>query len=48
VDVILLTLRQGGGAVDDMTTWKPPLRSVGELLENQLRIGLVRMSEAIR
>jgi DNA-directed RNA polymerase subunit beta len=40
----LLTLRQGGGAVDDIDhLGNRRVRSVGELLENQLRIGLVRM-----
>src|SRR5215470_15314004 len=45
----LLTLRQGGGAVDDIDNLgNRRVRSVGELLENQLRIGLVRMERAIR
>lgn len=45
----LLTLRQGGGAVDDIDhLGNRRVRSVGELLENQLRIGLVRMERAIR
>lgn len=45
----LLTLRQGGGTVDDIDhLGNRRVRSVGELLENQLRIGLVRMERAIR
>ncbi len=45
----LLTLRQGGGAVDDIDhLGNRRVRSVGELLENQLRIGLVRMERTIR
>ena len=45
----LLTLRQGGGEVDDIDhLGNRRVRSVGELLENQLRIGLVRMERAIR
>jgi DNA-directed RNA polymerase subunit beta len=45
----LLTLRQGGGAIDDIDhLGNRRVRSVGELLENQLRIGLVRMERAIR
>ncbi len=45
----LLTLRQGEGAVDDIDhLGNRRVRSVGELLENQLRIGLVRMERTIR
>lgn len=45
----LLTLRQGGGTIDDIDhLGNRRVRSVGELLENQLRIGLVRMERAIR
>ena len=45
----LLSLRQGGGEVDDIDhLGNRRVRSVGELLENQLRIGLVRMERAIR
>jgi len=45
----LLTLRQGDGAVDDIDhLGNRRVRSVGELLENQLRIGLVRMERTIR
>ncbi len=44
-----LTLRQGEGAVDDIDhLGNRRVRSVGELLENQLRIGLVRMERTIR
>jgi DNA-directed RNA polymerase subunit beta len=45
----LLMLRQGDGAVDDIDhLGNRRVRSVGELLENQLRIGLVRMERTIR
>ena len=45
----LLKLRQGNGTVDDIDhLGNRRVRSVGELLENQLRIGLVRMERAVR
>jgi DNA-directed RNA polymerase subunit beta len=45
----LLALRQGDGAVDDIDhLGNRRVRSVGELLENQLRIGLVRMERTVR
>ncbi len=45
----LLGLRDGQGAVDDIDHLaNRRVRSVGELLENQFRIGLVRMERAIR
>lgn len=45
----LLALRQGSGTVDDIDhLGNRRVRSVGELLENQLRIGLVRMERAVR
>jgi DNA-directed RNA polymerase subunit beta len=45
----LLALRQGEGAVDDIDhLGNRRVRSVGELLENQLRIGLVRMERTVR
>ena len=45
----LLALRQGNGTVDDIDhLGNRRVRSVGELLENQLRIGLVRMERAVR
>ena len=45
----LVSLRQGQGKVDDIDhLGNRRVRSVGELLENQYRIGLVRMERAIR
>lgn len=45
----LLTLRTGRGEVDDIDhLGNRRIRSVGELLENQFRIGLVRMERAVR
>ncbi|MBW1809979.1 MAG: DNA-directed RNA polymerase subunit beta [Deltaproteobacteria bacterium] len=45
----LLELRDGRGSVDDIDhLGNRRVRSVGELLENQYRIGLVRMERAIK
>jgi DNA-directed RNA polymerase subunit beta len=45
----LLDLRKGRGVVDDIDhLGNRRVRSVGELLENQFRIGLIRMERAIR
>lgn len=45
----LLNLRTGKGEVDDIDhLGNRRVRGVGELLENQFRIGLVRMERAIR
>ena len=45
----LLKLKDGHGKVDDIDhLGNRRVRSVGELLENQVRIGLVRMERAIR
>lgn len=45
----LLNLRAGKGEVDDIDhLGNRRVRSVGELLENQFRIGLVRMERAIK
>jgi DNA-directed RNA polymerase subunit beta len=45
----LLKLRRGIGAVDDIDhLGNRRVRTVGELLENQFRIGLVRMERAIK
>ncbi|MGA8594546.1 MAG: DNA-directed RNA polymerase subunit beta, partial [Bryobacteraceae bacterium] len=51
IDTILylLRLRRGIGAVDDIDhLGNRRVRAVGELLENQFRIGLVRMERAIK
>jgi DNA-directed RNA polymerase subunit beta len=51
IDTILylLKLRKGLGAVDDIDhLGNRRVRAVGELLENQFRIGLVRMERAIK
>ncbi len=45
----LLSLRVGKGEVDDIDhLGNRRIRSVGELLENQFRIGLVRMERAVK
>src|ERR1700682_5817700 len=45
----LMKLRKGIGAVDDIDhLGNRRVRAVGELLENQFRIGLVRMERAIK
>ena len=45
----LIDLKNGQGVVDDIDhLGNRRVRSVGELLENQYRIGLVRMERAIR
>ena len=45
----LLKLRKGIGVVDDIDhLGNRRVRAVGELLENQFRIGLVRMERAIK
>src|SRR6266478_3832314 len=45
----LLKLRKGIGAIDDIDhLGNRRVRAVGELLENQFRIGLVRMERAIK
>lgn len=46
---ILLDLKDGRGAIDDIDNLgNRRVRSVGELLENQYRVGLVRMERTIR
>ena len=46
---VLLGLKDGVGAVDDIDNLgNRRVRSVGELLENQFRIGLLRMERSIR
>ncbi|MGL1102751.1 hypothetical protein ACSTLM_00900, partial [Vibrio parahaemolyticus] len=45
----LIDLKNGQGQIDDIDhLGNRRVRSVGELLENQYRIGLVRMERAIR
>ena len=45
----LLELKNGKGQVDDIDhLGNRRVRAVGELLENQFRVGLVRMERAIR
>ena len=46
---ILVGLRDGRGEIDDIDTLgNRRVRSVGELLENQYRVGLLRMERAIK
>ena len=46
---VLLELKDGRGQVDDIDNLgNRRVRSVGELMENQYRIGLIRMERAIR
>lgn len=46
---VLLDLKDGRGEIDDIDNLaNRRVRSVGELMENQYRIGLVRMERAIR
>src|SRR3989442_15480842 len=45
----LIDLKNGKGAIDDIDhLGNRRVRAVGELLENQYRIGLVRMERAIK
>jgi DNA-directed RNA polymerase subunit beta len=45
----LILLRNGQGTVDDIDhLGNRRVRSVGELLENQYRIGLLRMERAVK
>src|SRR5690606_887796 len=45
----LLALKDGRGAIDDIDNLgNRRVRSVGELMENQIRLGLLRMERAIR
>ncbi|WDR80538.1 DNA-directed RNA polymerase subunit beta [Candidatus Purcelliella pentastirinorum] len=51
VDVIkkLITIRNGKGEIDDIDhLGNRRVRSVGEMIENQFRIGLVRVERAVR
>ena len=45
---IMVDLKDGRGEIDDDHLGNRRVRSVGELLENQYRIGLLRMERAIR
>jgi DNA-directed RNA polymerase subunit beta len=46
---VLLDLRDGKGEIDDIDNLgNRRVRSVGELMENQYRIGLLRMERAIK
>ena len=46
---VLIDLKDGKGSVDDIDhLGNRRVRSVGELLENQFRVGLVRMEKSIR
>ena len=46
---LILALKNGQGAVDDIDhLGNRRVRSVGELLENQYRIGLLRMERAVK
>lgn len=46
---ILISLRDGKGKIDDIDNLgNRRVRSVGELMENQYRVGLLRMEKAIR
>jgi len=46
---VLISLQNGEGKTDDIDhLGNRRVRSVGELLENQYRVGLVRMERAIR
>src|SRR5690606_27764578 len=46
---VLVELKGGGGEIDDIDhLGNRRVRSVGELLENQYRVGLLRMERAIR
>ena len=44
----MLDLRDGKGEVDDMMLGNRRVRSVGELVENQFRIGLLRMERTVK
>ena len=43
----LIAIRDGKDDVDDITI-ESPVRSVGEMAENQFRVGLVRVERAVR
>ena len=46
---VLIDLRDGKGDIDDIDhLGNRRVRSVGELMENQFRVGLLRMERAIR
>jgi DNA-directed RNA polymerase subunit beta len=46
---VLLQLKDGNGSIDDIDNLgNRRVRSVGELMENQYRVGLLRMERAIK
>ena len=46
---VLVDLKDGRGEIDDIDhLGNRRVRSVGELMENQYRVGLLRMERAIR
>ena len=46
---VLLDLKDGKGEIDDIDNLgNRRVRSVGELLENQYRVGLLRMERAVK
>ena len=44
----MIDIRNGEGVVDDIDHLGNRVRSVGEMAENQFRVGLVRVERAVR